>query len=549
MTFKQTWPLLFFVSLLLAATLPVAYGVKYGAAAGLTAFQGDAFYYLGITQRSQHFAGFSFDGLWPTNGFHPLWEWLLAGLARVHVLNFEDTLQVVRRVYMLDALLLGLASGIFCVAASAAMSRRWLALLICSPGPLWLGVALATPNYGASWSSMNGMESAITFLCFAMSLAALRWWDERPSVGLALLVSVLLGLTVLARLDEIFLAASIVAWMFARVRNQKMTAWTVATAAVLPLSGMLGTYLIYNYAAVGAMLPLSGAAKAGLSGWGNLHHLAWLLQPVRHGLPPNMLQPGSGVFIFGETYMRMAQMVLPPLVCVIELYRQRGSRFSSWSVPLCVGVLLKAGYNFAFVALFHQGSWYFTVSFAIANLFIVRWLDEALGRLFPNRFSLEVRLGSTLVYLAFVLLSFNMYLTPIKSSYGSDRLALVGDGWRLGQELRRNGDSRILEFTDGVISYGLRLPAEAAFGLVLDAQAAAALKNGTFLDLMEQRNITLAASQSNYSEEMAKYLVNSYWAQGIPLYGIQAKEFGHHTFVFLRHDPTYNIDFYRLQRR
>jgi len=43
----------------------------------------DAYYYLEIGHRIAHGQGATFDGLNPTNGFHPLWQLLVTALASV----------------------------------------------------------------------------------------------------------------------------------------------------------------------------------------------------------------------------------------------------------------------------------------------------------------------------------------------------------------------------------------------------------------------------------------------------------------------------------
>ena len=253
--------LLFALSFLAAGLLPLYYSIKYGPAAALTSFAGDAFYYLGIAQRSQHFHGFTFDRLYQTNGFHPLWEWLVAALAHTGVLSFANPLSLVLRVYRVDILLLALASAIFCTTVASLLSRPALALLVSAPGPLWVAVALATPGNGASWSAANGMESALTWFFFSLVLATLLLRAGRNTLALNLLLSVLLGCTVLTRLDEIFLAFSILLTLCLTARTEPRANRRIA-ALCLPFTSMLTAYLAYNRTAVGAFLPLSGTAKS-----------------------------------------------------------------------------------------------------------------------------------------------------------------------------------------------------------------------------------------------------------------------------------------------
>ena len=48
------------------------------AAAGAPIYVDDAYYYIVPAQNWWKLGFFSFDGVEPTNGFHPLWAWLNA---------------------------------------------------------------------------------------------------------------------------------------------------------------------------------------------------------------------------------------------------------------------------------------------------------------------------------------------------------------------------------------------------------------------------------------------------------------------------------------
>src|SRR5688572_27496153 len=56
---------------------PPVYAALRSGQRGLFAYvAGDSFLYLGIAQRSAT-GFFTYDGVAPTNGFHPLWQWIL----------------------------------------------------------------------------------------------------------------------------------------------------------------------------------------------------------------------------------------------------------------------------------------------------------------------------------------------------------------------------------------------------------------------------------------------------------------------------------------
>ena len=81
------------VLIAIAVTLLIAYPVLfaiayYGIEAPFRFFAADAFYYLNIAHNIGKTPIFSFDGIYPTNGFHPLWQYYLS--ATFSLLNSQN---------------------------------------------------------------------------------------------------------------------------------------------------------------------------------------------------------------------------------------------------------------------------------------------------------------------------------------------------------------------------------------------------------------------------------------------------------------------------
>ena len=104
--------------------------------------------------------GFSFDGSLLTNGFHPLWEYMLAALSRAGTVDFSHRAAALLPVYYLDVLLLALGAAFFAVFATRALRRPLLALLVFAPGLVWVCTGVLAQGYLSTWSYVNGMESA-----------------------------------------------------------------------------------------------------------------------------------------------------------------------------------------------------------------------------------------------------------------------------------------------------------------------------------------------------------------------------------------------------
>ena len=72
----------------------------------IASFTDDSFYYLEVARHVARGDGFTFDGLHPTNGFHPLWLLLLVPICRL----FPGEFLPLRAVILLQAVLLALAA-------------------------------------------------------------------------------------------------------------------------------------------------------------------------------------------------------------------------------------------------------------------------------------------------------------------------------------------------------------------------------------------------------------------------------------------------------
>ncbi len=146
----------------------------------------DAFFYLQVARNWADRGRVSFDGNRSTNGFHPLWQIVLAAIWRPARAVFSEADMLVL-VVLLGAALLAVATLLLARALrDAGCLTPWFvalpfgayALII---APLWAGFghgfsALNSlegpmPLYGTAWSYANGMESACVWCAFALLLA------------------------------------------------------------------------------------------------------------------------------------------------------------------------------------------------------------------------------------------------------------------------------------------------------------------------------------------------------------------------------------------
>lgn len=520
--------LVFVLSLIYVGLLPLLYALRYKTVAPIYSFAGDTFYYLDIARHSLHTHGFTFDGEFMTNGFHPLWEYTLIALARIHLLNFTDGPAPLLRVYFLDLLLLALGAAIFCASATRSLNRQLLALLIASPGLLWCITGLIDSRIGATWSYLNGMESALALFCFACALYVV---GKAPHKAVNLfLCSTFLGLGTLARLDDVFIALGIAAIILlqtpAALRPQ--VAWSV-----LPFPALVAAYLAYNWFALGILLPISGGTKAGIAIVQNLKWTLALFLPIVTGDGPAALLPGSAQYYgFGERSGRLLQMILPALTCAVELFvrfrNSRTARHPSLLDGMCAGVILKAAYNFFFVQAWYQGFWYYTLSLFIANLVVVLWLDRAL-KLLPFHSSALLPWKLLLIHAFAVLFTFNLFISKRNFDGPIQEQRLLIDSTPLARKLKELGATRILEFDDGFTSYVANLPAAAGLGLALDPESVRALYRGEFLPLIYRRGYRVLVAHGAYGTAVDNQVAALNAGRRPSLWEIHGSEFARFT--------------------
>ncbi len=268
--------LLFVVILLAVAYPPLTVLVERGQVAAFQFFNTDAFTYLAVARHSVGKDFFTFDGQRPTNGFHPLWQWTLAGVA---------------------------------------------ALLAAVPGFYFLAAgALLEPQFGSRWSFMNGMESPLSIFLFGILLLILVRGDalgssDRRSL---LTISALLTLLTLARLDDGFfllppLLVILVSPAFANRR-----AGSLLVFLALPVAA-ISSYLAYNFFRAGSLLPLRAMSKGGLGVWENLRCLVQTLYP-------NTVIRSQTGFVWKEIAYRTVQLWAPLAVATLWLTRRLTSR-------------------------------------------------------------------------------------------------------------------------------------------------------------------------------------------------------------------------------
>jgi hypothetical protein len=217
----------------------------------------DSFYYFLTARNIVLGKGVTFDGINPTNGFHPLW---MLALIPVYTLTGGDYDLSLRLVYVL---LLLLFSG------SIALTFK---LLHASAGPTpALLTLLLFVNPVVFNLFFNGLESALLIFLLLLLLNIARRTDlVSPRMGIRnqALAGLLLGLLFLSRLDCAFhlIGLGLVAFVVYRLPlcNPKELPSLLRSYGLLLLVFALAVapYFAWNLTANGHLTPISGALKS-----------------------------------------------------------------------------------------------------------------------------------------------------------------------------------------------------------------------------------------------------------------------------------------------
>jgi len=222
--------------------------------AHLSGFQDDFFYYLTIARNLAEHGRSTFDGVSLTNGYHPLWTLVLAGLARM------ARADSVAFVGLLSVTVFGL------ILLSAGLMRRLAR-------SLWpdasVGVELGAFVFVFAYAQLarTGMEAIVAIPAMIATVVAALACYEALSARRAFLMALSCSAAILARVDlVIFIAVLlIVAAMSGRDvrRNQAAAALFRPRVLVSMAIGLLPVviYLIINETVFGRLMPQSGAAK------------------------------------------------------------------------------------------------------------------------------------------------------------------------------------------------------------------------------------------------------------------------------------------------
>lgn len=435
----------------------------------------DAYYYFKIASNIAAGYGVTFDGLAPTNGFHPLWMamitplWWIAGeVSSALPVHLALTLGA-----LLDVLTV---CGMWCLAAQL-VQRRLIAGLIV--------LAYAWNPYNMA-ASVNGLETSVGMMLFVWSLVA--YWRMRSEARLNwkswLWIGVLWSVLTLARTDYVVLILPCFVELAWRHRRSLRGAWAMGIGVLLWIP-----WLAWNLATFGSIAQVSGKV------YPYYHHAIW--QSAAHTFGEWLVREASMAFktFFGVALLSgfsyglvILGLGAVALVGMALCSRRFGDEWGSeaafhlwgliWPTVGAIGLLLIHG-----LVRWMLVHWYFVP----ASILLVLWFGVVLTWLDRRDPSWPVALG--MVYLGFQLL------------HGAT-LWHQGGMWaeqrRSAEEFMREGVKLCERFNtiavsdSGYFAYHLPCRVVNADG-VANNQAFAAIVEGRFREYLDEAGVEYAA--------------------------------------------------------
>ncbi len=195
------------------------------------------------------------QGLEPTNGFQPLWVFLMVPVYWIWRTDLMTPIRVA-------LLLLGALNT-----ATLALLAHWIRCLTGSILiPLIIGLIWIC-DYYVIYESLNGLETELSvFFMTACFMAFHRLVDgdpQRPGVKRTWILGILLGLATMARVDNVILATvlggSLVVWRArAGVGTREIAAQLARLAIAIFVVNL--PWWLYSWHWTGSILPISGSA-------------------------------------------------------------------------------------------------------------------------------------------------------------------------------------------------------------------------------------------------------------------------------------------------
>jgi hypothetical protein len=214
----------------------------------------DGYYLLSVSRNIALGNGITIDGYQWTNGFQPLFAFMLVPIYILfggdRYASLRGILAVHWSVHLATALMLG--SIVKTSLRSEGIERSTLGF--------WLTTSLWLASRYVLLNSYNGLETGFVLLMYTITwrLYQLNWLDGWKLIGLG----TVLGLLVLARIDAVVFVATLAATELFR-RNVPLRVQVTRAVVIALMSFVISLpWWLYNLLVFGSLMPSSGASQS-----------------------------------------------------------------------------------------------------------------------------------------------------------------------------------------------------------------------------------------------------------------------------------------------
>lgn len=387
----------------------------------------DAFYYLTIARNIARGNGATFDGIAPTNGFHPLYTAMLVPLFWIFPHNTDLNVHLALTLLSLSSVLTTLPLYL--------MLRRttsYTATVIACAIWLFNPWAISIP--------LKGVESAVYVLIAATAMSYYLAHRSHPQPRHFAGLGFLLGLTTLARSDGVFLTLAILTdqvWLYRSQRSRAQEVMRPLAALVGATSLTLLPWLLWNYDTFGTLIQVSGQAV-----FFHTHFETRSLDQV-----VGTMFTSTGVTLFISLYLAAPALFVILFALGMRLVRPSAAKLTVSPfgfLALYIGLIL----GFYAWYLWNYQFWYFAPIILGVSLFSGVFFHQFEKGLKRQRNAL---LGLTfLAVVAMLALTWGIWWTSPVGKYPAQQ-----NGYRIAQWLSENTDAtdKIGAWNSGIIGY------------------------------------------------------------------------------------------------
>jgi hypothetical protein len=200
----------------------------------------DSFYYLQIARNIVHGFGSSFDGQTLANGYHPLWLLMLIPIYHLFSTGVVMDTAPIHAALAVEAFLNGLVGVILLAILKRYTQSSWiqaLALLSWFFNPFNL------------YAMENGLETAVSIFFISLFILVAIRAREIQTHNRLIIVGIVGGLMMLARLDNVFYFLMFLSWLL--YEYGWLEGFKRALTAGIPASIVVSPYLVWNYVTFG----------------------------------------------------------------------------------------------------------------------------------------------------------------------------------------------------------------------------------------------------------------------------------------------------------